>query len=133
MNGYVVYTDAKDAISHKTAFAMPKWTWMVSPTYDAGVAAIGLSATGQSSFYLGDMTTQAPGSTFVNGFVKVRPMARLEIGFNVNNLFNTLGFRANNGSLAVTGPVTGLAANQAIFDNSAMLGRTMTASVKYRF
>jgi outer membrane receptor protein involved in Fe transport len=99
MNGYVVYTDAKDAISHKTAFAMPKWTWMVSPTYDAGVAAIGLSATGQSSFYLGDMTTQAPGSTFVNGFVKVRPMAWLEIGFNVNNLFNTLGFRANNGSL----------------------------------
>jgi outer membrane receptor protein involved in Fe transport len=133
MNGYVVYTDAKDAISHKTAFAMPKWTWLLSPTYDAGVAAIGLSATGQSSFYLGDMTTQAPGSTFVNGFVKVRPMARLEIGFNVNNLFNKLGFRANNGSLAVTGPVTGLAANQAIFDNSAMLGRTMTASVKYRF
>jgi hypothetical protein len=25
-------------------------------------------------------------------------MARLEIGFNVNNLFNTLGFRANNGA-----------------------------------
>jgi hypothetical protein len=60
MNGYVVYTDAKDAISHKTAFAMPKWTWLLSPTYDAGVAAIGLSVSGQSSFYLGDMTTQAP-------------------------------------------------------------------------
>jgi outer membrane receptor protein involved in Fe transport len=133
LNGYVVYTDAKDAISHKTAFAMPKWTYLISPTYDAGIAAIGLSATGQSSFYLGDETTQAPGSTFVNGFVKVRPMDRLELGFNVNNLFNTLGFRANNGSLAVTGPVTGLAANQAVFDNSAMLGRTMTASIKYRF
>ncbi|WP_206245389.1 TonB-dependent receptor domain-containing protein [Novosphingobium terrae] len=133
MNGYVVYTDAKDVVSHKTAFAMPKWTWLVSPTYDAGFAAIGASVSGQSSFYLGDMVTQAPGSTFVNAFVKVRPVERLEIGFNVNNLLNTLGFRANNGSLAVTGPVPGLAANQAIFDNSAMLGRTMTASIKYRF
>jgi len=133
MNGYVVYTDAKDAISKKTAFAMPKWTWLLSPTYDAGFAAIGASVSGQSSFYLGDMVTQAPGSTFVNAFVKARPVERLEIGFNVNNLFNTLGFRANNGSLAVTGPVPGLAANQAIFDNSAMLGRTMTASIKYRF
>jgi outer membrane receptor protein involved in Fe transport len=133
MNAYVVYTDAKDAITHKTAFAMPKWTWLFSPTYDAGMAAIGFSVNGQSSFYLGDETTQAPGSTFVNGFVKVRPVDRLELGFNVNNLFNTLGYRANNGSLAVTGPTTGLAANQAIFDNSAMLGRTMTASIKYRF
>lgn len=133
MNAYVVYTDAKDAISHLTAFAMPKWTYLVSPTYDAGVAAVGFSLNGQSSFYLGDETTQAPGSAFVNGFVKVRPMDRLEIGFNVNNLFNTLGFRANNGSLPVKGPVAGLAANQAIFDNSAVLGRTMTASVKYRF
>ena len=30
-------------------------------------------------------------------------------------------------------PATGLSSNQAVFDNSAMLGRTMTASVKYRF
>ncbi len=133
VNGYVVYTHAKDAISGKTAFAMPQWTFLISPSYDAGVAAVGVSLNGQSSFYLGDETTQAPGSVFANAYAKVRPMANLEIGLNVNNLFDTLGYRANNGSLAIRGPATGLSSNQAVFDNSAMLGRTMTASVKYRF
>jgi outer membrane receptor protein involved in Fe transport len=92
----------------------------------------GFSASGQSNFLVSGGYT-APGRTFVNGFVKVRPADKLEVSFNVNNLFNTLGYRANNGSIAVAAGTGGLAANQAIFDNSAMLGRTMTASVRYRF
>jgi outer membrane receptor protein involved in Fe transport len=132
LNGYVVYTDAKDAVSGKAAYAMPKWTFLFSPSYDAGVAAVGLSVSGQSDFYLGDQITRAPGSTFVNGYIKVRPIKALEVGLNVNNLFNTLGYRANNGSINTRG-AGGLGANQAIFDNSAMLGRTMTASIRYRF
>jgi len=132
LNGYVVYTDAKDAISGKPAFAMPKWTFLFSPSYDIGKAAVGASISGQSNFYLGDQTTIAPGSTFVNAFVKVRPIANVEVGLNANNLLNTLGYRANNGSINTKG-AGGLTASQAIFDNSAMLGRTLTASVKYRF
>jgi hypothetical protein len=80
LNGYVVYTDAKDAVSGKAAYAMPKWTFLFSPTYDAGVAAVGLSVSGQSDFYLGDQITRAPGSTFVNGYIKVRPIKALEVG-----------------------------------------------------
>ena len=56
----------------------------------------------------------------------------MEVGHKVHNLFNTLGYRANNGSLQARG-TGGLTANQAIFDNSAMLGRTLTASVRYKF
>ncbi|WJS97340.1 TonB-dependent receptor [Novosphingobium humi] len=130
MNGYVVYTDSKDTKTNLTPMAMPKWTFLFSPSYDMGKAAIGVSVSGQSDFSIGTIT--APGSVFANGYVKVRPMDNVEVGFNVNNLFNTLGYRANNGSLQARG-AGGLTANQAIFDNSAMLGRTMTASVKYKF
>lgn len=130
LNGYVVYTDSKDTKTGKVPVAMPKWTFLVSPSYDAGVAAIGLSVSGQSRFSIGNLT--APGSVFANGYVKVRPATNLELGFNVNNLFNKLGYRANNGSLQARG-TGGLTANQAIFDNSAMLGRTMTASIRYKF
>lgn len=132
LNGYVVYTHAENAKTGATPVAMPQWTWLVSPSYDMGKAAVGLSASGQSNFKISGGYT-APGRTFVNGYVKVRPTDALELAFNVNNLFNTLGYRANNGSLALVGPSAGLAANQAILDNSAMLGRTMTASVRYRF
>ncbi|MBS0477516.1 MAG: TonB-dependent receptor [Proteobacteria bacterium] len=132
INGYLVYTDAKNAKTGVVPVAMPKWTWLVSPSYDAGIAEIGASVSGQSNFYISGNII-APGSTFVNGFVKVRPMENLELSVNANNLFNKLGYRANNGSLAVTGPVPGLTANEAIFDNSAMLGRTFTASVRYKF
>lgn len=130
LNGYVVYTDSKDTKTGLTPVAMPKWTFLVSPSYDAGIAAVGLSVSGQSRFSIGNLT--APGSVFANGYVKVRPAQNLELGFNVNNLFNKLGYRANNGSLQARG-TGGLTANQAIFDNSAMLGRTMTASIRYKF
>ncbi|RVU07877.1 TonB-dependent receptor [Novosphingobium umbonatum] len=130
VNGYVVYTDSKDTKTNLTPAAMPKWTFLFSPSYDMGKAAVGLSVSGQSEFSIGQYT--APGSVFANGYVKVRPAENVEVGVNVNNLFNKLGYRANNGSLQARG-TGGLTANQAIFDNSAMLGRTITASVKYRF
>ena len=133
LNGYVVYTDVKDVVhpAHMVE-ATPKWTYFVSPSYDMGFAAVGLSATGQSDSYISG-NIAAPGSTFVNGFVKLRPVKDLELGLNGNNLFNTLGYRANNGSLAVVGPAPGLLAGQAIIDNSAVLGRTLTAALRYHF
>ena len=130
MNGYVVYTSSKDTKTGLTPVAMPKWTYLFSPSYDAGIASVGLSVSGQSRFSIGNLT--APSSLFANGYLKVRPAEGLEVGLNVNNLFNKLGYRANNGSIQARG-AGGLTANQAIFDNSAMLGRTMTASIKYKF
>ena len=54
------------------------------------------------------------------------PLDNLELGLNVNNLFNTLGYRAG-------GSLTSLSATSGIFSNSAVTGRTMTASVRYSF
>lgn len=131
LDGYLVYTHARDAKTNLVPVAMPSWTWLVSPSYSAGPVKLGLSASGQSSFNTAGYT--APGKTFVNGFISVEPMEGLQVGLNANNLFNTLGFRANNGFLPVVGPVPGLTATQGVFDNSAMLGRTLTLSIKYKF
>ena len=53
-------------------------------------------------------------------------MPHLELGLNVNNLLNTLGYRS-------AGSYTPLTATTGIVQNSAVTGRTMTASVRYRF
>jgi outer membrane receptor protein involved in Fe transport len=86
-----------------------------------------VSASGQSNSYVGDNDQyQIEGQVFFNGFAKLRPYDNLEIGLNANNLLNTLGYRAVS-SVVPTGPGT------VIAENSAMLGRTVTATVKYKF
>ncbi|WP_332752593.1 TonB-dependent receptor domain-containing protein [Sphingomonas sp. RB1R13] len=122
-----ITASATSAIVGKIPHSTPSFYWVLSPSYDAGIFAIGASANGQNSTYADDTNTvRIPGQTYVNGFVKIRPIERVELGFNVNNLFNTLGYRGS-GSLVTTGATTG------IFQNSAVLGRTMTASIRYKF
>lgn len=112
----------------QTPHATPVFIYSVSPSYDMGIAAIGFSANGQSSTLDDESNTprhSIPGQSFVNGFVKVRPMKGLEVGINANNLFNTLGYRGA-GSLSTVNGVN-------IFSNSAVLGRTFTGSINYKF
>ena len=66
------------------------------------------------------------GTTFFNGFVKVRPIENLELGLNANNLFDTLGYRGG-------GQLLPISATTGIFQNSAVYGRTVTASIRYNF
>ncbi|MFM6854506.1 MAG: TonB-dependent receptor domain-containing protein, partial [Sphingopyxis sp.] len=129
----ITYTNAKITDSATAAIVgnrpggIPRLTYLIAPSYDVGIAAIGLSISGQSSTPLNDFNTfSVEGSRFVNGFVTVRPMDNLELGLNVNNLFNTLGYRAS-------GSLTQLTATSGIYSNSAVTGRTMTASARYRF
>jgi outer membrane receptor protein involved in Fe transport len=107
---------------------LPKFLYVVSPSYDAGIVAFGVSVNGQSSTNSDDFNLyQIKGSTFVNGFLTVRPVDRIELGLNVNNLFDKLGFRGG-GSL---NPI--LSPTSAVFSNTALYGRTVTGSVRYRF
>ncbi|MFS0772515.1 TonB-dependent receptor domain-containing protein [Sphingomonas sp. 1P08PE] len=106
----------------------PEFLFSVSPSYDAGIVAAGVSVTGQTSTPLDDFNLYtAKGSTFVSGFLKVRPVDRVELGLNVNNLFDKLGFRGG-GSL---NPI--LSSTSAVFNNTALYGRTVTGSIRYRF
>lgn len=129
LDGSLVYTHSVNTETNQTPTAMPRWTYRISPAYDTSLWAAGITVNGQSSsptccgqYYF------IPGNTYVNGFVYVRPYDGLEVGLTVNNVFDKLGYRGT-GSLTVTG----LPGNQAVFDNSAMLGRTLTASIRYRF
>jgi len=107
---------------------LPEFLYVVSPSYDAGIVAFGVSVNGQTSTKSDDFNLYTiKGSTFVNGFVTVRPVERVELGLNVNNLFDKLGFRGG-GSLS---PI--LSSTSAVFSNTALYGRTVTGSVRYRF
>lgn len=129
----VTYTNAKITDSATAAIVgnrpggIPVLTYLIAPSYDAGLAAIGVSLSGQSNSPLDNFNTiKLEGSRFVNAFMTLRPMPNLELGLNVNNLLNTLGYRS-------AGSYTPLTATTGIVQNSAVTGRTMTASVRYRF
>jgi len=129
INGSLVYTHASTDGSGNVPTAMPQWTYRITPTYDVDAYEVGATLNGQTSTYTCCGTYYLmPGNYFVNAFGKVRLYENLEVGVNVNNLFNTLGYRG-----AGYPAVTGLPNNQAIFDNSAVLGRTVSGSIRYSF
>jgi outer membrane receptor protein involved in Fe transport len=129
----ITYTSSKITDSVTAALVdnrpggIPKLTYLIAPSYDFGMGAIGFSLSGQSSAPLDNFNTfNVAGSKFVSGFITFRPLDNLEVGLNVNNLFNELGYRSG-------GSLTQLSATSGIFSNSAVTGRTMTASVRYSF
>ncbi|WP_188062657.1 TonB-dependent receptor domain-containing protein [Sphingobium sp. KCTC 72723] len=106
---------------------IPKLTYLISPSYDMGLFAVGVSASGQSDAPIDDFNTYTlRGTTFFNAFLKVRPVENLELGLNANNLFDTLGYRAGGSLLPIN-------ATSGIFQNSAVYGRTVTAAIRYKF
>lgn len=128
------YSDSKITNSATTTLVdkvpggLPKFLFVVSPSYDAGFLAAGFSVNGQTSTYSDDFNLyKIKGSTFVNAFVTVRPVANVEIGVNANNVFDKLGFRGGGGMFPA------LSSTQAVFNNTALYGRTVTGSIRYRF
>lgn len=89
--------------------------------------SVGLDVAGVTS-ELNSNGVRFGGSAIFSGNLKYQPIDRLEIGFNFYNLFN---------SLALMGPDN---ANEIVATNgsfvgtaSSEIGRTITASVKFRF
>ncbi|WP_342657566.1 TonB-dependent receptor [Sphingomonas sp. NY01] len=108
----------------------PRLIYLISPSYDAGFFAGGVSVSGQTSVPLDDFNTlSVKGSTFLNGYLKVRPTDQIEVGLNANNLLNTLGFRGG-GSVV---PLVPASATSTLFQATAVYGRTVTASIRYNF
>ena len=128
LNGFATYTKAKLLNLGTTPHGIPKLAYLISPSYDAGVAAIGFSLSGQSSMWTDDgNTVKLGGSNFVNAFVTVRPMAGLEFGLNANNLFNSIGYPGGANIQQRLSPT------QVVLDSSAVYGRTLVGSVRYKF
>ncbi len=125
------YTKAKQLGSGATAYRrasyLPDLTYTVSANYDViDMVTLGLAATGQSSVR-DDGGTVYPGGTIFNGSIAVRPIEKLEVGFQAYNLFNRLDFRGNGSNIA-DGSVS-----PVVLTGTPVVGRTFTASLKYSF
>ena len=99
--------------------------WRVAPEYTSGMFSIGASAIGTTSSFTQDSNQlKLPAFTQVNAFLSVRPIERVQLSVNANNLFNTKGFtEAEEGSIPANGIVRARSIN----------GRTVSASVKFDF
>jgi outer membrane receptor protein involved in Fe transport len=121
-------TDSTLVNLHTTPNGLPGYNYTFAPSWDNGVYAAGLIVSGEGSVYLDDQNTQkAPASDLVNAFAKYRISKNLELGVNVNNLFDRLG-PFGGGAIQQK-----LNASQGIFDGSIPFGRTITASLRYTF
>jgi outer membrane receptor protein involved in Fe transport len=87
--------------------------------------SVGLTATGQTSEIDGAGNSY-PGNTEIGLDLKFTPVDRLELGLNVYNLFDTFDLRGNGGiSTGSSGPI--------VIGGAPALGRTITASVRFKF
>ena len=125
------YTDAKIVASNDPTVIgnrprrQAEFIWRVAPEYSSGMFSVGASAIGTTSSFAQDSNQlKLPAFTQVNAFLAVRPIERVQLSINANNLFDTRGFtEAEEGSIPANGIVRARSIN----------GRTISASVKFDF
>ena len=103
----------------------PKLIYSVTPQFDTDRFTIGANVTGLTSSYAQDINKlKLPAYTTVNGFVQYRPLDRIQLSVNANNLFNVMGLTETaQGAIPPTGVVIGRTIN----------GRTISASIRFTF
>lgn len=99
--------------------------WRVAPEYSNDMFSVGASAVGTTSSFTQDSNQlKLPAFTQVNAFLAVRPIERVQLSLNANNVFNTKGFtEAEEGSIPANGIVRARSIN----------GRTISGSVRFTF
>lgn len=126
------YTDAeisKDSREASNVGNRPrrqaKFVYSLSPQYETELFSVGANVVGTTSSYAGDNNLlKLPAFTQVNAFVSVRPIDRVQLSLNANNLFDTEGFtEAEEGAIPANGIVRARSIN----------GRTISAAVKFSF
>ena len=102
-----------------------EFVFQASPQYDFGPVTVGANVIGTTSSYAQDTNQlKLPGYTTINGFIQFRPIERVQLSINANNLFNVKGFtEAEDGSIPTNGIVRARSIN----------GRTISAAVKMNF
>lgn len=99
--------------------------FQATPQVDIGRAAIGANIVGTTSSYAQDNNQlKLPGFTQVNAFAQFRPIPKLLVSLNANNLFDVRGFtEAEEGAIPANGIVRARSIN----------GRTVSTSVRIDF
>ena len=142
VNFNATYTDAEivdDNLGGNTGnvpLATPDWMYLVSPTYVFERGVVGFSWRGITETYSTDGNgLKIDGEQFVNLFGRYAILDNLEIGLNVNNLFDEWGQagRTDQGSAADVASLGALIGVDGVITNRPQLGRTVSASIKYIF
>ncbi len=103
----------------------PAWTFQATPQVELKNATLGANVVAITSSYAQDSNLlKMPGFTVVNAFLQVRPVDRVQLSLNANNLFDTVGFFEINQSEV---PANGIGWGRAIH------GRTVAASLRFDF
>ncbi len=128
--GNATFSKAKRAGAGSNVFArspnLPDLSYTISANYDIGdIASVGINTTGQTSA-TDDAGRIYPGSAIFGGNIRVSPIENLELGIQAYNLFNTFDLRGNGG-------VADASVSPTVITGAPALGRTFTASVRYRF
>ncbi len=102
-----------------------EFTYKLTPSYTMDMFTVGASAIGTTASFTQDNNQlKLPAFTQVNAFIAVRPLPRIQVSINANNLFNVAGYtEAEEGSIPANGIVRARSIN----------GRTIEASVKFDF
>lgn len=125
------WTDAEivDALAANTIGNTPRrqadLVYQATAQYDADMFTIGANVVGTTESFTQDNNDLVlPAFAQVNAFLAFRPIERIEVGLNAQNLFNATGFtEAEEGSI----PANGIVRARSI------AGRTVLASVRFDF
>jgi len=126
------YTDAKidkdvltPAVDGNRPRRQAKFVYQVTPQVDLRLVTAGLNIIGTTDSYTQDVNQlKMPGYTQVNAFLAVRPIDRLTVSVNANNLFDVIGITESEDA---TIPANGIVRARSI------TGRTVSASAKLSF
>jgi outer membrane receptor protein involved in Fe transport len=126
------YTDAEIAsdvanpqLVGNTPRHQANFIFQATPQIDTRYVTVGVNVIGTTSSFAQDVNQlKMPGYTLVNAFVQIRPIERVQLMLNVNNVFDTLAFDdIVQGALPASGFALARAYN----------GRTASATVRYAF
>lgn len=126
------YTDAeisRDSISPANVGNRPRrqadFIYQATAKYETDLLTVGANIVGTTeSFAQDNEGLVLPGFAQVNAFLAVRPIDRVQVSLNANNLFDTAGFtEAEEGAIPANGIVRARSIN----------GRTISAAVKFEF
>jgi outer membrane receptor protein involved in Fe transport len=97
----------------------------VTPQVEMKYATVGVNLIGTTDSYAQDTNQlKLPGYALVNAFVQIRPMERVQLMLNVNNLFDKLAIAdVTQATIPASGVVLG----------RAYSGRTLSATLRYAF
>lgn len=132
LSGGATYTDAEISGDTRDATVIgnrprrqAKLIYQATAQYDTDLFALGANVIGTTdSFAQDNNQLNLPGFTQVNAFARIRPIERVTLSVNANNLFDVKGFtEAEEGAIPGNGIVRARSIN----------GRTISAAVRFDF